>query len=269
MLLFRNPSIFEYDYQGMKSHFLSTFGNELIEWQYHPKNHEKLKRLVNLGIKMVKDYFNIMIMRIIHFIIFFDFFDEENIYTERNSITIDDECENTTNEIMSFLYNQYYKKYEGNFIHCWYGFIELNKMNEMICVDDFNDEEDDVFFNKKIDIPYQITFIKKATFDDNVIKRIDKPYQITFINEATTNTIPKKNDVVCCVFDYNSFFNSFYTEVESFVFTVSDDFQNQIKELYSTVEWKRYNHWNEYSIKINCHYIIKGSLHSWSEFIMT
>jgi hypothetical protein len=25
----------------MKSHFLSTYGKELIEWQYHPKNQEK------------------------------------------------------------------------------------------------------------------------------------------------------------------------------------------------------------------------------------
>jgi hypothetical protein len=34
MDLSANPSLFEYDYQGMNSHFLSTFGNELIEWQY-------------------------------------------------------------------------------------------------------------------------------------------------------------------------------------------------------------------------------------------
>ena len=27
-----NPSIFEYDYKKMKNHFLSTFGNELIQF---------------------------------------------------------------------------------------------------------------------------------------------------------------------------------------------------------------------------------------------
>jgi hypothetical protein len=36
-----NQNIIEYDYQHMQSHFLSTFGKELIEWQFHPKNQEK------------------------------------------------------------------------------------------------------------------------------------------------------------------------------------------------------------------------------------
>jgi hypothetical protein len=35
--------IFEYDYQNMKTKFLSTIGKELIEWQFHPKNQEKWK----------------------------------------------------------------------------------------------------------------------------------------------------------------------------------------------------------------------------------
>jgi hypothetical protein len=31
--LSKNPSIFEYDYFGMKNHFLSTYKKKLIEWQ--------------------------------------------------------------------------------------------------------------------------------------------------------------------------------------------------------------------------------------------
>jgi hypothetical protein len=30
-----------YDYVCMKNHFLSTYGKELIEWQFHPKNQHK------------------------------------------------------------------------------------------------------------------------------------------------------------------------------------------------------------------------------------
>lgn len=43
-------------------------------------------------------------MRTIHYVIFFDFFQEGNDFTERNSITIPDECTNTTREIMSYLH---------------------------------------------------------------------------------------------------------------------------------------------------------------------
>lgn len=38
-----HPRILDYDYEKMKSHFLSTFGNELIQWQFHPNNQEKWK----------------------------------------------------------------------------------------------------------------------------------------------------------------------------------------------------------------------------------
>jgi hypothetical protein len=39
--LSKNPNIFEYDYDFMKTHFLSTYGKELIQWQYHPTNQNK------------------------------------------------------------------------------------------------------------------------------------------------------------------------------------------------------------------------------------
>jgi hypothetical protein len=32
---------FEYDYFKMKNHFLSTYGKELIQWQFHPINQNK------------------------------------------------------------------------------------------------------------------------------------------------------------------------------------------------------------------------------------
>jgi hypothetical protein len=42
-LLSLNPNIVECDYLNMKKHFLSTYGKELIEWHYHPKNQIKWK----------------------------------------------------------------------------------------------------------------------------------------------------------------------------------------------------------------------------------
>jgi hypothetical protein len=40
-LLSFNPNIVECDYHSMKNHFFSTYGKELIEWQFHPKNQMK------------------------------------------------------------------------------------------------------------------------------------------------------------------------------------------------------------------------------------
>jgi hypothetical protein len=190
-------------------------------------------------------------MRIIHYLIFFDEFDEGNIFTERNSIIISDECNNTTSEIMSFLYYKYYKKYEGRFINCWYSYIEMNKMNKMLCIADLNDEDNDTFFENIVDITHEITFIKNLTID------------------LTINNNPKKDDVVCCVFDYNDSRNNFYTEVENFVFVVGDNFNNQIKELFENVKIIFLeDDYSEYCVKyINCHYTVKGSNNSWNKII--
>jgi hypothetical protein len=39
-----NESIFKkYNYDDMKTYFLSTFGKELIEWHFHPHNQNKWK----------------------------------------------------------------------------------------------------------------------------------------------------------------------------------------------------------------------------------
>jgi hypothetical protein len=42
-MLSKNPNIFEYDYFTMKNHFLSTYGKELIQSLFNPKNSKKWK----------------------------------------------------------------------------------------------------------------------------------------------------------------------------------------------------------------------------------
>ena len=45
----RNPTIFIYDYKSMQKHFYETYGKELIQTLYNPKNFHKFG----------KDYWNI------------------------------------------------------------------------------------------------------------------------------------------------------------------------------------------------------------------
>ena len=39
--MIENPSIFVYDYESMQKHFFNTYGKELIETLYNPKNFHK------------------------------------------------------------------------------------------------------------------------------------------------------------------------------------------------------------------------------------
>jgi hypothetical protein len=42
-ILSRNPFIFEIDYEAMQNRFRGTYGNELIEKQFHPSNIDKFE----------------------------------------------------------------------------------------------------------------------------------------------------------------------------------------------------------------------------------
>jgi len=187
-------------------------------------------------------------MRIIHYVIFFDVFQDWNEFTERSTVSIADECTNTTREIMGYIYDKYYKKYDGECIGLYYGYIEENIMNNMEFTYDLSYDEEDNFFNNIVKISHEPIFIKYVVENE-----------------------PVKNDVVYCVFDCNDYLDDSYTYVNTFTFTVGDNFNNQIKNLLENVKLlfiekdSRNVSYLTNQNYIKCHYTIKGSNSSWKK----
>lgn len=191
-------------------------------------------------------------MRIIHYVIFFDAFQDCNIFIERTSISISDECANTPIEIMNHLYHKYYKKYNTDtFVNCCCAYVEENTMDIMEFIHDLHDDEYDNFFENTIDITHTPTFINQQN-----------------------NSDPTKNDVVYCVFDCTDYFDDSNTYVKNFTITVGDNFDNQIKNLLKNVKTSfiAQDSRNAQYLKnpnyINCHYAIKGNGTSWKKYVV-
>ncbi len=187
-------------------------------------------------------------MRVIHYVIFFDFFQSCNLFTDRNSITVPNECTNTTQEIISYVYDKYYKKHNDSFVRCEISYIEENVMNEMKNLSDLTNDEYNAFVNNKVELTHEPKFIEKLQYK------------------------PTKGDIVYCIFDYSDYYDDSYTFTYSYSFVAGDNFDNQIKLLFKDVETKilakdaRNIHILKNPSCINCHYVIKGTYLSWKKY---
>ena len=190
-------------------------------------------------------------MRTIHYTIFIDFFQDTNVYTGRKSVKIQDECTNTTIEIMKYIYNKYHSKMCPDDYHtCSVIFIEENAMEKFVNICDLTPDEYDAFFDKQqIDLKYEPKFIEN---DDDI--------------EININ-----NDTIYCCFDFQDYLDDAFTFVQTYTFADvrnNLDFVNQVNNKLEEVKqilYEKDDRNTSYFSTIKCWYVLKGK-GSWKLF---